>query len=440
MVVHADREHAQWSASSTDRNWNCSGAMALTMNLPETTNEAADWGTCCHQISEKCLRQGTQASEYIGTVEKGKKYEFEVDEEMADTAQMYVDYCRKQVVAAAPKGTNPASLLQIEQRFSLAALNPPFEAGGTGDAVIYHPTERLLEVVDLKGGRGVVVEAKGNPQLRTYGLGAMLANPSLKVDTIKVTIVQPRAGHKDGRIRSETFHVADLVEWTTDLMAAMNRTAQAGGTYDGIKSGLLEMPMSVWEAQYLKAGDHCKFCKAAGFCPALEQRALDTAGVWFDDLDQPRISNSPDTLSPERASQLLDAADMIGDWINAVRAYWHAEAEAGVEIPNYILVPKEGREKFNDDASAKLAAAKAEEAGLPAAKVWNDPKPRTPKQIRDALIKAKLAAVADELTELSGSESKGTNLVRTTKTTRPAVTPSAHKHLSDLDTGTDLFG
>jgi hypothetical protein len=406
------------------------------MGLPETTNEAADWGTCCHQISEKCLRQGTQASEYIGTIEKGKKHEFEVDEEMAETAQVYVDYVRQQTIAAAPKGTNPASLLQIEQRFSLAALNPPFEAGGTGDAVIYHPTERLLEVVDLKGGRGVVVEAKGNPQLRTYGLGAMLANPSLKVDMIKVTIVQPRAGHKDGRIRSETFHVADLVEWTTDLMAAMKRSAQALADYDKVGQTVSH---AEWDAAHLAAGPWCKFCKAAGFCPALEQRALDAAGVWFDDLDQPRISNAPDTLSPERASQLLDAADMIGDWINAVRAYWHAEAESGVEIPNYILVPKEGREKFNDDASAKLAAAKAEAAGLPAEKVWNDPKPRTPKQIRDALIKAKKAAVADELKELSGSESKGTNLVRTTKTTRAAVTPSVHKHLSNLDSQPNVF-
>lgn len=435
MVIHADREHAQWSASSTDRNWNCSGAMALTMDLPENTNEAADWGTCCHQISEKCLREGTQASDYIGKVEKGKKYEFEVDDEMAETAQMYVDYVRRRVIDAAPKGTNPSDLLQIEQRFSLAALNPPFEAGGTGDAVIYHPTEKMIEVVDLKGGRGVVVEAKGNPQLRTYGLGAMLANPSLKVDKIKVTIVQPRAGHKDGRIRSEEFHVADLVEWTTDLMAAMERSAVALRAYTIDPLG---GPMT-WAATFLKAGDHCKFCKAAGFCPALEQRALDAAGVWFDDLDQPRLSNSPDTLSPERASQLLDAADMIGDWINAVRAYWHGEAESGVEIPNYILVPKEGREKWNDDAAAKAAAAKAVAAGVPTDKVWNDPKPRTPKQIRDALVKAKKGDIADEIKALSGSESKGTNLVRVTKTTRAAATPSVHKHLSNLDSQPSVF-
>jgi hypothetical protein len=430
MAVHAEREHATWSASATDRNWNCSGALALTIGLPETTNEAADWGTCAHQISEKCLREGKQAAEFIGTTEKGKKFSFEVDEEMAETAQMYVDYVRKRVIEAAPKNVNPASLLQIEQRFSLHSLKPPFQAGGTADAVIYSPAGKLLEVVDLKGGRGVVVEAKGNPQLRTYGLGAMLANPSLSVERVRVTIVQPRAGHKDGRIRSEEIDVVDLVEWTTDLMAAMQRTAQAFADMEKVDTNLI--PQGLWNMTHLSAGDHCKFCKAAGFCPALEQRALDAAGVWFDDMDQPRISNSPDTLSPERAAQLLDAADMLGEWINSVRAYWHGQAEAGVEIPNYILVPKEGREKWLDGKEAE-AAKTAKTAGLADDKIWNAPKAKTPKQIRTALEKAGKADVAEQLKDLSGAETKGTNLVRATKTTRAAVEPAVNRHFDILD-------
>lgn len=435
MAVHADREHAQWSASSTDRNWQCPGAMALTMDLPETTNEAADWGTCAHQIAEKCLRDGVQASDFIGTTEKGKKHEFEVDEEMAETAQMYVDYVREQAVAAAPQGVNPAKLLHIEQRFSLASLNPPFDAGGTADAVIWAPQSKLLHVVDLKGGRGVVVEAKGNPQLRTYALGAMMANPQWKPTRIKVTIVQPRAGHKDGRIRSEEFDLIDLVEWTTDLMDAMRRSAHALDMKNrpDLSDGGPRMAVAEWNSKFLKAGDHCKFCKAAGFCPALESRALDAAGVWFDDLDQPRLSNSPDMLSPERAAQLLDAADMIGDYLNAVRVYWHAQAESGVGIPNYVLVDKEGWEKFNSDDEAKQAVGIAKAAGLPDDKVWNAPKPKTPKQIRDALVKAKKPDVAEILKAFSSADSKGTNLVRVTKTTRPAATPSVNKHFDILD-------
>ncbi|UXS23121.1 DUF2800 domain-containing protein [Agrobacterium tumefaciens] len=431
MADHSAREHAVWSASSTDRNWNCAGALAITKDLPETTNEAADWGTCCHQISEKCLRRGVQASEFIGTTEKGKKYSFEVDEEMAETAQTYVDYVRKRTVEAAPPNANPASFLQIEQRFSLAALQPPFEAGGTGDAIVYFPAEKMIEVIDLKGGRGVVVEVKGNPQLRTYGLGAMLANPKLDVEKVMVTIVQPRAGHKDGRLRSEEFHVADLVEWTTDLIAAMRRSAQALADLEKVDCNLV--PQALWNTTHLSAGDHCKFCKAAGFCPALEQRALDAAGVWFDDLDQPRISNAPDTLSPERAAQLLDAADMLGEWINAVRAYWHQQAEAGVEIPNYILVPKEGREKWNDAQAEAEATAVAKKAGLADDKIWNAPKAKTPKQIREALKKAKRSDIAIQIEDLSGSEVKGTNLVRATKTTRAAVPPAVDRHFDVLD-------
>ena len=192
---HSDRDHATWSASASSRNFKCFGALALTMHLPETTSEAADWGTCAHQISERCLRDGGDADRFIGTTEKGKQYSFEVDEEMADCAQMYVDYVRSV--------DGPGKVFCIEQRFSLADLNPPFDAGGTGDAVIYLPAEKRLEIVDLKGGRGVVVEAettdketgkrKINPQLAAYSMGALLANKGLDVERVTVTIVQPRA-------------------------------------------------------------------------------------------------------------------------------------------------------------------------------------------------------------------------------------------------------
>lgn len=420
MADHGSRDHATWSASSTERNWACPGALALTMNLPERTSEAADWGTACHQVAEKCLRSGKDAADFIGTTEKGKEYSFEVDDEMAETAQMYVDYVRARIV----QGTQ----YKIEQKFSLASLNPPFEAGGTADAVICTPRERKLEVVDLKGGRGHVVEVVGNPQLRTYALGAMLANPGLQVDTITVTIVQPRAPHKSGRIRSETFYVADLLEWTGELLAAMKRSSLALSDRVGREK---DGSLAFWNKEWLKAGDHCKFCKAAGFCPALQQKAYDAAALWFDDQDQPRLANSPDAMSPEALAQALDAADMIGDWINAVRSYAHAQAESGIQIPNYVLVPKEGREKWNDGADQQ-AAAIATKAGLDPAKVFNPAKVRTPKQLRDALAKAKLDSAVKELSGLSAKPEQGTNLVRADKTTRQAVKSTAETYFEKM--------
>lgn len=410
---HADREHSVWSASASTRNFACSGALALELALydpdaPERTSEAADWGTVCHEVSDLCLRENKDAEEFMGQTRKGKRFSFEVDEEMADTAQTYIDYVRRRVA-------EEQGVLQVEQRFSLAELNPPLEAGGTGDAVIYGPRSKLLEIVDLKGGRGVVVAAKGNSQLRTYALGAVLANKKLDVRQVAVTIVQPRASHPDGRIRSETFHVIDLMEWAAEMMAAMHRAKEA-------IDKRAEMPESAWAATYLSPGDHCRdtFCKAAGTCPALRQAALDAVGVHFSPVDDtPRISNSPDSGSPEERAKRLDMLDMIDGWIKEVRAHEHRLAEMGQPAPGYGLVEKTGREKWKDEEAARAAIQKT---GLEADKWLNPGKLRTPKQVRDALKKAKADATA--LAGLSETPVGGTNLVKidtTTRTVKPAV-------------------
>ncbi|MBI2240267.1 MAG: DUF2800 domain-containing protein [Magnetospirillum gryphiswaldense] len=426
MADHGTRDHAKWSASATSRNWGCPGALALaeTVEKLDKESEAAGWGTACHQVSEKCLRDNRDAIEFVDRVEKTKERTFTVDEEMAETAQTYIDYVRGRMAEYA-EATGDKSVLSVEQKFSLDKLKPPFEAGGTADAVLWFPKWGLIEVIDLKGGRGVVVEATGNPQLRTYALGAMLANPGLAVEKVMSTIVQPRAGHKDGRIRSETFHVVDLMEWTADLLAAMHKANEAGNAHR-------EMGDMQWAAQYLSAGSHCKFCPAAGICPSLEQKATDAAGVWFDDLDQPRIANTPDSLDPERMSRTLDMLDMIEDWIKAVRALAHTQAEMGVEIPDYVLVPKQGREKWLDDAEMTVRV-NCIEAGLAEEKFVNPGKLRTPKQVRDALKKAGATDTSKALDGLSEIPDTGTNLVRADKTTRPAATPKAQKFFTVLD-------
>jgi hypothetical protein len=309
----------------------------------------------------------------------------------------------------------------------LASLNPPFDAGGTADAVVYLPRAKTLEVIDLKGGRGHVVEAIGNPQGRTYALGAMLAHQGLDVERVKVTIVQPRAPHKDGRIRSDEFHVADLVEWTADLVAAMRRSAEASRVYSllgtaGVRSS------AEWASIHLKPGDWCKFCKAKATCPAVEKAALDAVGIWFDDLDQPRLAKCGERDDPAQLARDLDMLDLIEGWCNARRERAHMLAESGVDIPNYVLVPVNKREVWKDGVEDKvLAAAKA--AKLPEAK-YLIKKLRTPKQVRKELgTQATLVADLSE-TPTTGSS----NLVRADKTTRAPVLGTAAKFFEPTST------
>lgn len=419
---HGARDHATWSASSTARNVTCAGALALNAQntTPEKESEASAWGTACHQLSEKCFATGKDADDYLGTIEKTKQRRIEVTEELAETAQMYVDYVRGRIKEYTDE-FDEAPIVVHEQHFSLASLKPPFDAGGTGDTVMIFPRWFLIEIVDLKGGRGLV-EAADNQQLRTYGLGSVIANPGHNIENVKTTIVQPRTAHKDGRVRSETIHIADLVEWTAELVKAMKRSKQAIDEFG-------TMPFAAWSAKWLKPGN-CKFCPSEGSCPALEQRALDAANVWFDDLDKPQIGNAPIYDTPEKLSQTLDLLDLITDWVNARRAFAHQQAEAGVTIPNYILVPKQGREKWNDDPETEKKVRLACAGVLrETEKYLNPAKLKTPKQIRKALGKKHENLVAG----LSVTPPEGTNLVRADRTTREAVPSSVDKFFSAFD-------
>ena len=158
MRKHKDRKHAKWSASSTARNWLCAGNLALAEDVvarPES--KAAAWGTACHEVSEKMLRKEPVE---LGDEIETERHIFYVDQEMMDCAWVYVDYIRERL-------KDGFDLYAVEKEFSLKSLNLPMDISGTADAVLYNINQEVLEIVDLKTGKGNYVDAIGNPQERT---------------------------------------------------------------------------------------------------------------------------------------------------------------------------------------------------------------------------------------------------------------------------------
>ncbi len=414
--AHHTRDHAAWSASASDRRWACAGSLALEAGAPDVEGEAAAWGTACHELSERALRSDKDAIAFLGETIKTKAHSFDVDEEMAECAQVYIDYVRE-------RGMAEGARTLIEEKFSLEAINPPIQAGGTADTVIVNPAEDLVEVIDLKTGRGVVVEAVENKQLRTYALGVLLTlKPS--VSRIRVTVVQPRAPHRDGRIRSETFSVIDLMDWTADLLTAMGKAQSARQFHAG--GYVID--------EFLTPGQHCQFCKASATCPALRQKALAEAGTFFEpetgDLAAPP---DPETLDVPKIVRILDHADMIGNWLNAVRAHAQRLVEAGVDVTDgsssYVLTPKRAIRKWRETVENPLtgemepmlvAPTLASLTSRPEEDFLHEPKPLTPAQVEKLLgKKAYQAAAADLVVQ----ESSGFNLTRADKTTRAIEAP-----------------
>src|SRR6185295_7623021 len=313
-VAHEHRSHATWAASATARHMHCPGSLALSLSLPRTARierEAAAWGTACHQIAERCLRKGLDAATFWGEEETSGRFTFTVDDDMANTAQVYVDYCRALA--------RDADWFDIEKQFSLENLKPPFDSGGTADFTAYTERIKQLEIVDLKGGKGVVVDVHENGQLRSYAIGGLLAYPGVDVDTVKTTIIQPRAPHTDGIIRSETFHVVELIDWTTDLLKAMALADEALNALEATQGNTVLK--DEWRDKYLRPGK-CQFCPAEGVCPALRNDAQSVIDQWFDPdplTGEPDIRNAPLDTSPETLARDLDLMDQLTNWMNARR-------------------------------------------------------------------------------------------------------------------------
>jgi hypothetical protein len=404
---HKDRTHAQWSASSTERNWLCAGNLALSMDIVRSPeSKAAAWGTACHEIAERLLNG---APVEIGDKFETEKFVFYADLEMLDTANAYVGYIRH-------RQTMGYSLYAVEQQFDLAKLGElGMECGGTVDTMLYNADTEDLEVVDLKTGKGHIVEATGNPQARTYAVGALLQmdmDPT-PVSTVTTTIVQPRAQHRDGTIRSETIGVIELLDWTIELATRIRTTATALKVYsDARDSGV---KMEAWASTYLNPGEiQCTFCPAAGSCPALRREALTIAGAWEDDSGVHYKSNQFRENSVEDVERDLDRFEELEAWIRERKALAHEMARQGFKFDHWQLVEKIGHRKFTVGAEeiAGLLPIPPEHSQL------YDYKLKSPAGFERSLGKA---VVAEFLGDVIERPVIGTDLIRSSQTTREPV-------------------
>jgi hypothetical protein len=171
--------HALFSPSSAFRWLNCTKSLTLPKK-EERTSEFANRGVALHAMAEDLLL-GRQPkfiyNEYTPTLD-----------DIENTVWPYVEYVK---VIKASHGF-------YEQK---VFLND--ECYGTVDTLLYDETTKVMHVIDLKCGQGVIVPLKNNNQLAIYAIGAInfLREKGFTVDKIFTHIFQPvRGGGSQKRI------------------------------------------------------------------------------------------------------------------------------------------------------------------------------------------------------------------------------------------------
>ena len=308
--------HALLSASSSHRWLNCPPSARLCEGYDDKGSNFAAEGSDAHSLCEYKLRKA------LGMEAKDPTEDLTwYDAEMEESASGYAAFVMELVAEAKKTCSDPVVL--IEQRLDYSKY---VQAGfGTGDCVLI--SDGTLHIVDFKYGRGVLVEAEDNPQMKLYALGALEIFDCLyDIDTVSMTIYQPRRAN----VSTFTLTRQELLDWAETVLVPTAELAYAG------------------DGEY-HCGEWCQFCKAKADCRERARANMELARYEF---------RQPPLLTDEEVEEILGKLDSLMDWASDIKDYALQAAISGKHWSGYKLVEGRANRRYTDE-NAVVAAVKA---------------------------------------------------------------------------------
>lgn len=318
-------KHALLSASGAHRWLECTPSAQLELQFPQSTSEYAEEGTAAHELCELTARY------WLGEISEAE-YENQRDElakgkyynaEMQECANDYAKFVAEKTAAARETCEDAFTALEVRVDFSKYVK----DGFGTGDCIIV--SDNVLEIIDFKYGKGVRVEAAGNPQMRLYALGAYLEyNTLFDIDSVRMTIFQPRLS---GVQSSDEITVKELLEWAEKYVKPRAKLAYKG------------------EGEFAPSEEVCKFCRAKAQCKARADKNL----KLFDE--------APDVLllTPEDAGKILEQAGDIQSWLADLESLVSSTLLAGQPVEGWKMVEGRSNRRFADELKVVAAMKSA---------------------------------------------------------------------------------
>ncbi|MBF0778153.1 DUF2800 domain-containing protein [Streptococcus cuniculi] len=297
--------HALLSASSAHRWLYCPMLPRLEAEYPSRDTVYTQEGTAAHELSEIKLMYKSgkiKKREFNKRLKEFKESTDYYNEEMEEMTELYTDIVMEHF------NSYDSAEIELEKRVDFSEWVP--NGFGTSDAVIL--SDGVIEIIDLKYGKGMPVSAKQNPQMGLYALGAYATYDMIyDFDKIRMTIVQPRL---DSVSTVEIF-VEELLYWADNVVLPMAAQADAGiGDWDLNEKVLQWSPVAA--------------------------KLVPRAQANWELIDRYELQE-PIYLDGEAIAEILDRASEFKKWIESVEAYALKQALAGEEVPGYKVV--EGR-------------------------------------------------------------------------------------------------
>lgn len=303
--------HAVLSASGSKRWLSCPPSARLERKFPDKAGEAAQEGTLAHALAEARIRHwlGEISENGLALRIDSIRHDALYSPEMGEYVSEYVDLCIEKINAA-----QGVALVEERLDFSRWVKN----GFGTGDMVIIG--DGVLEIVDLKYGKGVPVSAEGNTQMQLYALGAIEQYGYIyDFDHVRMSIFQPR----NGGLSTQLMSVDELLAWGESIKPIAELAYAGKGDF--------------------KAGEHCRFCRAAAQCKALADYNLEIVKLEFRDAD---------LLTDDEVSFVLSRVDGLVRYAEKIKTFALAEALKGHKWPGFKVVAGRSNRRITDAVKA----------------------------------------------------------------------------------------
>lgn len=299
--------HAKLSASGAKKWINCPLSVELESKIPNEESEYAKEGTKAHELSELKLKRELNLigkESYDEAINK-----LNVDEEM----DKYTDYYCNAVLDIVHKYDLNYSVVKLEERVNFSPWVP--EGFGTSDVVVI--SDNVMDIIDLKYGKGVKVSAENNPQLMLYALGVLNDyNYLCDIKKVNLTIIQPRLDN----VSIFTISVDDLLKWGEEIKPKAIKAFKGEGE--------------------CVVGKHCDegFCRAKPICRTYADERLKIAKYEFKE---------PTELSNDDIAEIIEKVDELVKWSKTIKDYALKQALNGEEFKGFKVVEGKSNRTFN---------------------------------------------------------------------------------------------